>query len=256
MDVLIVVLATSAIAFILVIMTFVLVKRKQTSKYKKEINELEIEKNRLIGVPILSEISKVKELVKTDNLKNKLDDWDNTFKLIKDDKVPKLNDLISEAEFLVDKKDYRQAIKKIAYIEMEIMTLQRKSDSLVDEIKIITTSEERNRSLITKLKINYREMQNKFERTKKDYGEIAEYITKEFEKIDKEFQKFEDAMDNNDYVLVEKIVTKLEETIDKMKIFIEEVPSIVLTATALLPNKIEEMTTMYFRMLRDGYPLD
>ena len=129
MDVLIVVLATSAIAFILVIMTFVLVKRKQTSKYKKEINDLEIEKNRLIGVPILSEISKVKELVKTDNLKNKLDDWDNTFKLIKDDKVPKLNDLISEAEFLVDKKDYKQAIKKIAYIEMEIMTLQRKSDS-------------------------------------------------------------------------------------------------------------------------------
>ena len=256
MDVLIVVLATSAIAFILVIMTFVLVKRKQTSKYKKEINDLEIEKNRLIGVPILSEISKVKELVKTDNLKNKLDDWDNTFKLIKDDKVPKLNDLISEAEFLVDKKDYKQAIKKIAYIEMEIMTLQRKSDSLVDEIKIITTSEERNRSLITKLKINYREMQNKFERTKKDYGEIAEYITKEFEKIDKEFQKFEDAMDINDYVLVEKIVTKLEETIDKMKIFIEEVPSIVLTTTALLPNKIEEMTTMYFRMLRDGYPLD
>ena len=256
MDVLIVVLATSAIAFILVIMTFVLVKRKQTSKYKKEINDLEIEKNRLIGVPILSEISKVKELVKTDNLKNKLDDWDNTFKLIKDDKVPKLNDLISEAEFLVDKKDYKQAIKKIAYIEMEIMTLQRKSDSLVDEIKIITTSEERNRSLITKLKINYREMQNKFDRTKKDYGEIAEYITKEFEKIDKEFQKFEDAMDINDYVLVEKIVTKLEETIDKMKIFIEEVPSIVLTATALLPNKIEEMTTMYFRMLRDGYPLD
>ena len=256
MDVFLVIITTAIIAFILVILTFVFIKRKQTNKYKKEINELDIEKNKLIGVPVLSEISKVKELVKTDNLKNKLDDWDNTFKLIKDDRVPKLNDLISDAEFLVDKKDYKQAIKKIAYIEMEIMALKRKSDLLVDEIKIITTSEERNRSLITKLKINYREIQNKFERTKKDYGEVADFITKEFENIDKEFQKFEDAMDINDYVLVEKIVTLLEEKINIMKTFIEEAPSIVLTATALIPNKIEEMTTMYFRMLRDGYPLD
>ncbi len=213
MDVFLVIMTTAVIAFILVILTFVFIKRKQTSKYKKEINELDIEKNKLIGVPVLSEISKVKELVKTDNLKNKLDDWDNTFKLIKDDRVPKLNDLISDAEFLVDKKDYKQAIKKIAYIEMEIMALKRKSDLLVDEIKIITTSEERNRSLITKLKINYREIQNKFERIKKDYGEVADFITKEFENIDKEFQKFEDAMDINDYVLVEKIVTLLEEKI-------------------------------------------
>lgn len=256
MDVFLVIMTTAVIAFILVILTFVFIKRKQTSKYKKEINELDIEKNKLIGVPVLSEISKVKELVKTDNLKNKLDDWDNTFKLIKDNRVPKLNDLISDAEFLVDKKDYKQAIKKIAYIEMEIMALKRKSDLLVDEIKIITTSEERNRSLITKLKINYREIQNKFERIKKDYGEVADFITKEFENIDKEFQKFEDAMDINDYVLVEKIVTLLEEKINIMKTFIEEAPSIVLTATALIPNKIEEMTTMYFRMLRDGYPLD
>jgi len=175
---------------------------------------------------------------------------------MKDDKLPKLNDLISDAEFLVDRKDYKQAIKKIAYIEMEIISLKRKSQNLVNEIKIITTSEERNRSLITKLKINYREIQNKFERTEKDYGDIAPYIKKQFEVLDEKFQDFENAMDVNDYVLVEKIVVNLEEEINNMKNIIEEVPSIVLTATVLLPSKIEEMTTMYFRMLRDGYPLD
>ena len=37
MDVLIVVLTTSVIALVLVIITFVIVKRKQTSKYKQEI---------------------------------------------------------------------------------------------------------------------------------------------------------------------------------------------------------------------------
>ena len=256
MDGLFIVLTVVIISFLFILITLIFTKRKQTKKYKNVINELDVEKNKLIGVSILSEFSKVKELVKTDNLKHKLDDWDNIFKNIKDSEVPKLNDLILETEFLVDKKEYKQEIKKIAYIEMQIMELRKKSEKLVEEIKLITTSEERNRSLITKLKINYREIESKFSRTKKDYGEIAEFIEKEFKNIEKEFQDFEDAMDVNDYVLVEKIVTSLEEKINNMKVIIEEVPSIVLTATVLLPNRIEEITTIYFRMLRDGYPLD
>ena len=250
------ILTISIMTFIISIISLFIVKRKQLSRYKNEINELDLEKNMIIGVPILSEISKVKELVKTDNLKGKLDYWDSTFREIKDDSIPKINDMISDAEFLIDKKDYKQAIRKIAYIEMNIMQLKKKSDKLIEEIKVITTSEERNRSLITKLKINYREIKSKFERTIKDYGEIGEYISKEFDDIDLKLKEFEDAMDCNEYVLVEKIVEDLENKIDKMKNIVEEVPSIMLTATVLLPNKIEEITTLYFRMLRDGYPLD
>ena len=251
-----VILTISIMTFIISIISLFIVKKKQLSRYKNEINELDLEKNMIIGVPILSEISKVKELVKTDNLKGKLDYWDSTFREIKDDSIPKINDMISDAEFLIDKKDYKQAIRKIAYIEMDIMQLKKKSDKLIEEIKVITTSEERNRSLITKLKINYREIKSKFERTIKDFGEIGEYISKEFDDIDLKLKEFEDAMDCNEYVLVEKIVEDLENKIDKMKNIVEEVPSIMLTATVLLPNKIEEITTLYFRMLRDGYPLD
>src|SRR5699024_1818414 len=256
MDILVIIITTSIIALIFVILTFAFIKRKQSSKYKKEISNLDLEKNQLVGVPILSEISKVKELVKTDNLKNKLNDWDTTFKLIKDEEVPKINDMISDVEFLVDKKDYKQAIRKIAYIEMEIMALKKKSAMLVDEIRVITTSEQRNRSAITKLKINYRELESKFQRTKKDYGVVADSIEKRLNEIEEKFQDFESAMDINDYVLVEKIVNELEDQINNMKIIVEEVPSIVLTSSVILPNKIEEITTLYFRMLRDGYPLD
>ena len=70
------------LAVILIIITIVIIKSNQNKKYKKEIEELDIEKNSLLGVPVLSEITKVKELVKTDNLKEKMEDWDNTFKLM------------------------------------------------------------------------------------------------------------------------------------------------------------------------------
>ena len=96
MDGLFIVLTVVIISFLFILITLIFTKRKQTKKYKNVINELDVEKNKLIGVSVLSEFSKVKELVKTDNLKHKLDDWDNIFKNIKDSEVPKLNDLILE----------------------------------------------------------------------------------------------------------------------------------------------------------------
>ena len=244
------------LAVILIIVTIIIIKRNQNKKYKREIEELDIRKNNLIGVPVLSEITKVKELVKTDNLKEKLDDWDNTFTMIRDEKIPELTDLISEADFLIDRKDYKLAIRKITSIEIEINALKKKTDKLLEEVKLITNSEERNRALITKLKIVYREDQNKFERSKKEYGVIADYLEKEIDNIDDLFAKFEKAMDNNDYVSVEKKINLLDDKITKLGKLLEDIPTIVLMATVLVPNKIDEAITYYYRMKRDGYPLD
>ena len=255
-NILLVTITTIIIAVIIVVTTLLIIKKIKSDKYKKEVERLDIERNQIVGIPILSEISKVRDLVKTDNLKEKLNEWDTTFKLIKDDRVPKISDLLAEADFLINKKEYKTALKKIANVEMEIEELKSKSNNLLDEIKIITTSEERNRSLITKLKVMYRELQSKFERTRKDYDEIGDSIELQFENIDKRFSEFENAMDHNDYVLVEKIVINIEDLINDMKVILDDVPTIVLMATILIPKKIEDISIYYSRMIRDGYPLD
>lgn len=255
-SVLMITISTLVLAIILIVITIAVIKGKQSKKYKKEIEELDIEKNSLLGVPVLSEITKVKELIKTDNLKEKLNDWDNTFKYIRDEKIPELTDSISDADFLIDRKEYKQAIKKIADVEMELRLLKNKTDVLLEEIKLITNSEERNRTLITKLKIVYREQQAKFDRSKKEYGDVAPYIEDEFDSIDKLFADFEKAMDNNDYVSVEKRIASLDDKIDVLGKILLDAPTIVLMATVMVPNKIEEATTYYYRMKRDGYPLD
>ena len=242
--------------FIILIIVLIVLANNRKNKFKKTIEELDYEKNRLIGVPILSELSKVRELVKTDNLKQKLSEWDEQFKDLKENKLDNLTDLITEADFLIEKKDYGNAIRKIAYIEISLESLKKKTENLLEEVKVITKSEERNRSIVTKLKVIYRELENKYERTEKDYGPISENIQQELTKIDKKFKTFETYMDKNDYVSVEKIVIDLEENINNLKSFLELTPSLILMATIMIPNKIEETKTLYFRMQRDGYPLD
>lgn len=244
------------VAFIILIVILLVLRSKKKSKFKKTIEELELAKNSLIGVPILTELSKVRELVKTDDLKQKLADWDETFRVIKEERIDALTDLITEADFLIDRRDYTSALKKIADIEINIEALKKKTDTLLDEVKVITNSEERNRAIVTKLKAIYRECENKYERTKKDYAPLAESIENEFSTIDKEFKKFETYMDRNDYVSVEKIVIDLDKKINGLKNYLEKTPDLIIMATMMIPNKIEETKTLYFRMQRDGFPLD
>lgn len=249
----IIIFLTMSITLIIVL---VVLNNKKKNNYKQTIEELDYEKNRLIGVPILSELSKVRELVKTEDLKQKLADWDEEFKDLKENKIDTLTDLITEADFLIERRDYKNALKKIAYIEISLESLKKKTENLLEEVKVITNSEERNRSIITKLKVIYRELESKFERTEKDYGPLCDNIKEELSKIDKKFKTFESLMDKNDYVSVEKVVIDLEENINKFKSYLEITPSLILIGTIMIPNKIEETKTLYFRMQRDGYPLD
>ena len=78
-NIFLVVIVTFIVAVVLVGITFLITRRKSNKKYKTRVEELDIEKNQLINVKILSEITKVRGLVKTDNLKHKLDDWDGVF---------------------------------------------------------------------------------------------------------------------------------------------------------------------------------
>lgn len=250
------VFTTFIVAVILGLLTMVITRKKATKRYRNKANELDIEKNQLINVKILSEMTKVRDLVKTDNLQHKLDDWDKSFSYIKDEMLPKITDDISDVDFMIDRRDYKAAIRKMTNIELEIGRLKRKSSKLIDEIQLITNSEERNRALITKLKISYRELQAKFERCEKEYGDVASAIVTEFDKVEDKFQLFESFMDKNDYVEVEKIVIVIEEDIANLKNILDSVPAIVLMASVLIPGKVEEARVMYSRMVRDGYPLD
>ena len=172
-NIVLIIITTLLLATILIFITHLITRRKSTKIYKNKISELDIEKNQLINVKILSEITKVRALVKTDNLKKKLEDWDSTFNKIKDKMLPELTDEISEVDFLVDKYDFKGAIRKMASIEMKIDKLRRQSQKLIEEIQIITNSEERNRALITKLKVEYRELQSKFNNNEKEYGDLV-----------------------------------------------------------------------------------
>ncbi len=111
----------SLLFFIVLITSFAIYKKKKKEKYKSIIEKLEYEKNQLVGVPILTELSKVRELVKTDILKEKLKEWDNTFKEIKEN-INQIKDILNlNLESNIDR--YKTNTNKFSTISSENLNI-------------------------------------------------------------------------------------------------------------------------------------
>ena len=244
------------IAVILVTVVLVLLSKHKYKKLRQEVETLDKEKNLIASTPVLSELAKVESIVKNDKMEEKYKNWQKRFEVIKDEKVNLINDMINELDISTSQKHYKNVDQKLAKVEMEIYKVRESANELLGEIKEITVSEEKYRSIVTKLKAKYRKLMNEFTTHKDDYEEIQEAIELQFENIEKRFLDFEHRMEKNEYDEVVHSVKALDTMIDHMGIVVVEVPNLVLMAQKLIPKRIEEILATSKEMIDNGYNLE
>lgn len=232
------------------------IQNKKNKNIKKTLDKLEVEKNVIDSTPIMPELAKLEGYLKNDKINIMYQEWKDRLDTIKTSHIPKITDMILEADYALSQMDYKGAMYKIAKLEMEIYKVRTSSEFLLNEIKALTSSEEKNRAVITTQKTKYRELYQKFLNSQNEFGEYVNTVSLQFENIAKRFEDFETAMDNNAYNEVSPLINAIDEMLNHMQVVVDEVPLIVLIATNVLPNKISEIQKIYNKMIEKGYPLD
>ncbi len=253
---LLILISLAIVTIILIVVVLFMLQSHKDKSIKKQLDKLEVEKNLLDSSPVIPELSKIESYNKNEKLEAMYNNWKNRLNAIKEEQVPKINDMLLEADYSLQKQDYKSTLYKIARLEMEIYKVRTNSEFLLKEIKEITSSEERNRALVTSLKSKYRELYQKYSKEKIEYGDIASIIELQFESIARRFEDFEKAMDENEYTEVASIIKAIDEMLKHMSIVIAEMPSIWMLSTSILPKKIDEILEEYDNLVRKGYPLD
>ena len=244
------------LAIILVVVVLVFINKHDKKKLQGILTNLELDKNLIISANILTELNKVGSLINNKNLEIKYNNWKERYKQIKEVDMPSLENKLNDLEALIRDKKYKDFVKDSSKLELEIYYIKSKSDFLLDEIREITLSESKNREIVTKLKKDYRDIYLKYNNSPSDYEGINNTIELQFENIDKLFNAFELAMENNDYSEASKIVKALTDNIGNIGIIIDEASSIILMGKKLIPDKIEDVKKIYDRMTKEGYLLD
>lgn len=244
------------VTIILVIVVLNVINNKEKKKLKAEIEKLEKGKNMIISASMLSELNKVEALVNNDEMKKKLDDWKARFNDIKDKDMPKITETINEIEELFLEKNFKDLKGLVLKADFDLNNLKTKASFLLDEIKDVTLSEERNRETITKLKAQYREILSTYKDYENEYEIVKVPLELQFENIEKLFNAFEVSMEQNAYTEVGRIVKAIADVIGNLKVIIEETRPIVSLGKSLIPKKEDDIKNIYDKMTREGYNLE
>lgn len=241
---------------ILLYILTIIIKNKKKKEILSNIDRLTTEKNLIISSSLISELGKANKLINNKKIASEVEEWKKRFDEIEKTDMPKLTDKLIEVENYMLEKNYAEAHRSLNKAEKSIFHVKAKSIKLLNEIKELTESEERNREAITKLKSVYREVVFKYNKNKNDYMDVSSRIELQFENIDKLFSAFEVAVQNSEYEELGKIVKALDDMIHNISIVIEEAPTIVMMATMILPKKMKDIKSVSNKMIREGYNLE
>lgn len=244
------------VALIIVMVMLHFIKKAELKYYKDKVKNLEVQRNMVASTPVLLELSKVEPIIKNDKMEEKYNKWQDRFTYIREHRLTQIDDMLIDLDLFMEKRDYKTCSYNIAKIEIEIYKARESAEALLEEIKDITLSEEKYRSIVIKLKTKYRMLSKDYHEHKQMYDSVQEAIELQLENIERRFLDFEKVMEKNEYSEVVHIVKALDTMIEHMDIIVREVPDVLLMANQVIPNRMREVDLTYKDMLEQGYPLE
>lgn len=249
------IIISSCILLIIIIVVIIIILNKNKKKQmRKKINNLDVIKNDVLSLPLLSEIEKVSSLTKGEQLEEKINNYKKVYEDLKTNSFKKIEDKILELDFLVQEnpKDFNY---KYSLIELELYKNRYLINHILEELKELTSYEDKYRGLIVKLKNKYRIINREYESNKDLYGVLTDTIDMQFENIEKRFQDFEIVINENLYNEVVLVVRSLENMIDHMGAIILELPDILVLLNDLIPSRIKELEVLRTSIQEEGFTL-
>ena len=129
MDTTILIMATLFIvASIVISIVLVFMQNGKNKKIKTQLDKLEIEKNKIDSTPIIPELSKIESYLKNEKLEAMYNNWKDRLDVIRTNQIPRITDMLLEADYSLSKMDYKSTLYKIAKLEMELYKVRTNSE--------------------------------------------------------------------------------------------------------------------------------
>ncbi|WP_096189740.1 septation ring formation regulator EzrA [Evansella halocellulosilytica] len=222
----------------------------------KEVDRLENKKLQLMNRPVTEELSKIKGLKMSGETEDRFEQWRSEWDDIVTIQLPDMEEKLFDIEEHANKYRFNKARKIIAFVDQELINLEKHIEQMISEVDQLIHSEEENRENIHKVKDLYDETKKKLWVQKGTLGNASQMIERKLKDMQEEFALFDAHMEDGNYFQAKELLhhldTSLKQEIDTM----DELPHYLVLIEKDLPKQIEELEHGFKEMEADGYILD
>ena len=251
-----VIILFAILVIIVTVVTIVLISKFKKKKMLNKLNDLDILKNEIMSIPLQNEIDKALGFAKGEQLGEKIKNYQENYDQIKKTKMTEIDDMINELDSIADSNRHTDFLEKYTLIEIELIKTRYLIKHMIEELKELTSYEDKYRGIVIKLKNKYRILLREFEGNKDLYGVFVDTISMQFENIEKRFNDFETVINENLYNEVVLVVRSLEGMIEHIGAVILELPDILVLVNDLIPSRINELHHIRQSMNEEGFSLN
>jgi septation ring formation regulator len=240
--------------FILLLVLFVIgyvIKKK----YFKEMDRLEAWKIDLFNRPVPDEMSKVKQLNMTGQTEELFEHWRNQWDDIITVKLPKLDEMLFDAEEYIDRYRFKKAKEVQTDITGKLQETENQIKNILEELHELVGSEEKNREEIEQLKELYRETRKMLLAHRHSFGSAEKQLEEQLNGVTQKFQEYDEKTEQGNYLEAREVVLLIHSQLTKIKDHMNLIPQLLIECQSLVPNQLSEVEDGYKEMAGQGYYL-
>ncbi|HWJ79576.1 MAG TPA: septation ring formation regulator EzrA, partial [Niallia sp.] len=225
-------------------------------KYYQVVDELENAKISIMNRPIVEELAKVKQLNMIGQTEELFEKWRKEWDEVVTTELPEIEELLFDTENYIDKYKFTKAKRTQDTIRLKMESVEKRMDTILEELNNLVGSEEKNRTEIEDLKESYRVNKKTLLAHRHTFGDSEQKIEGILQEIAELLTQYEEKTNNGDYLEAREIVYNIQDQLSTVTYLIEKVPPLLLECHTKLPDQISELKDGYSDMVTQGYILD
>ncbi|WP_426983384.1 septation ring formation regulator EzrA [Bacillus cabrialesii] len=225
-------------------------------KIYTEIDRLESWKIEILNRSIVKEMSKIKHLKMTGQTEEFFEKWREEWDEIVTAHMPKVEELLYDAEENADKYRFKKANQVLVHIDDLLTAAESSIEKILREISDLVTSEEKSREEIEQVRERYSKSRKNLLAYSHLYGELYDSLEKDLDEIWSGIKQYEEETEGGNYIIARKVLLEQERNLDRLQSYIDDVPKLLADCKQTVPGQIAKLKDGYREMKEKGYKLE
>lgn len=249
------VLVYIAVAFLLLILIWIISRMIRRRKAEKRLTELEVEINEIRNNQLAFKFNKASAFARVnDDVMERVKNLTTKYNTCQQS-VSTIEDLFTDADHLLDSRRAKKSMRKMDEIESLIDDTKERIRIVNQSLDHILEKESEVRELASALKERFRNVKTVYQDNRSSFYGAAALIDAKLEDIENQFTNFEEWMYASEFNKAKDECEKISKQVDTLSSVIATYPDLYEKVKTVIPRAIEEVEQNIHSMEEGGLDL-